>query len=112
MSEDELELHHHRYEVEPFFATHAEKKEWKMQKKEEKALREERKRVLKHEREAREIEQAYRRIMDPDYDGDQDVDHYIAEHRWLDTPHETPAEHHEEKGHDEEVCLGQDHCFD
>lgn len=59
MSEEELELHHHHFEVEPFFYTHAEKKEWKLRKKEEKALREERRRILKHEREAREIQEAY-----------------------------------------------------
>ena len=96
MSEEELELHHHHYEVEPFFASHAEKKAWKLHKKEEKALREERRRVLKHEREAREIEEAYKRIMDPGYDGDHDVDHYIEEHRLHASLHEpdAPVTHH------------------
>ena len=91
MSEEELELHHHHYEVEPFFYSHADKKAWKLHKKEEKALRDERRRVLKHEREAREIEEAYRRIMEPDYEGDLDVDHFIEEHRRQAGHHELEA---------------------
>ena len=75
MSEEELNLHHHKYELEPFFYTHAERKEYKLRRKEQKLLREERRRVLKHEREAREIHEAYQRLLDPEYYGDFDVEH-------------------------------------
>ena len=75
MSEEELELHHHIHEIEPFFYTHAEKRAYKLHKKAAKMLREERRKMLKHEREAHEIEKAYKKIMDPEYEGDSDVDH-------------------------------------
>ena len=75
MGEEELELHHHQYEVEPFFYSHAEKKAWKLNKKATKALREERRKLIKHQREVHEIEEAYKKIMDPEYEGDRDIDH-------------------------------------
>ena len=81
MSEEELELHHHQYEVEPFFHSKAEKKIWKREQKEKKLTREERRRVLKSEREAREVEEAYQKIMSPEYMGDSDIDHEIESHR-------------------------------
>ena len=40
MGEDELELYHEKFEVEPFFHTHEEKDAWRAKKKEEKMLRE------------------------------------------------------------------------
>jgi len=112
MSEEELELHHHIYEVEPFFYSHAEKKAWKLHKKEEKALREERRRILKHEREAREIEEAYQRIMDPEYVGDDDVDHVIEERRRraaVDHERHYQAHDEEEPYHRRHVALESEH---
>ena len=81
MTEEELELHHEYFEVEPFFLTHQEKESWQMHKKEEQLLREQKRDILKHEREIREIKQAYDDILDPYYHGDHDVDHVIKEHR-------------------------------
>ena len=97
MSDEELNLHHKHYEVEPFFHSVAERDEWKWQKKQEKLRREERRRVLKHEREIREMEKAYDEIMDPTYDGDSDVDHVIEENRrhyYVDEHHPHTIEGH------------------
>lgn len=44
-------------------------------------MREERRRILKHEREMREIKEAYDLMMSPGYAGDEDVDHLIQERR-------------------------------
>lgn len=77
MGEEELSLHHRRFEVEPFFETHKEKAEWKFVKREEKFARQERRHELKHARESREIEEAYRRIMEEEVTGsDSEYEHY------------------------------------
>ena len=81
MDAEELGLYHKKYEMEPFFATTTEKQSWKRQKKQEKLMREERRRILKHEREMREIKEAYDLMMAPGYAGDEDVDHLIQERR-------------------------------
>ena len=53
-------------------------------------LRVERRRVLRHQREAHEIEQAYEKIKSRDFQGDTDLDHAIEEdrrrYRWVDSP--------------------------
>ena len=81
MDDEELGLYHKKYEMEPFFPTTTDKQAWKRQKKQEKLMREERRRILKHEREMREIKEAYDLMMAPGYAGDEDVDHLIQERR-------------------------------
>ena len=44
-------------------------------------MREERRKVLKHEREMREIEEAYAQMMQPGYYGDRDIEHVIEYNR-------------------------------
>ena len=75
MSDEELKLHRKIYEVEPFFETKADKQAWKMAKKEDKMIKDERRAFLKHEREIKEIEEAYAKMALSDYSGDSDVDH-------------------------------------
>lgn len=67
MSEEELELYHKHFEVEPFFYTQAESDAWKLAKKREKMLRNEQRRLLRDEREMREVEEAYVIMSDPEY---------------------------------------------
>ena len=55
-------------------------------------MREERRRILKHEREMREIKEAYDLMMAPGYAGDEDVDHLIQERRESTARAHAPAE--------------------
>jgi|Transcript_7162 hypothetical protein len=97
MSEEELQLYHKKYEVEPFFHSRAEKEAWKHQKKEQKLMREERRRILKHEREMRELTEAYETMMDPTYEGDSDVEHVVEERRQHVYHRYDEPLHHEER---------------
>ena len=81
MSEDELKLYHDKVEEEPFFHSPEERDMWKAKKKEEKLLRDQKRSILKHQREIKEIEDAYELILDPKYHGDRDLDHIIEAHR-------------------------------
>lgn len=101
MGEEELELYRDLFEIEPFFHSHEEKSHWKLHKVELKKLREQRRKILKHEREIREIETAYRQLNEPGYAGDLDIDHKVEENRKLcNDGHvvehvETPVVHHD-----------------
>ena len=44
-------------------------------------MREHRRKVLKNEREIREIEEAYQQMMQPGYIGDMDIDHLVEQNR-------------------------------
>jgi len=106
MGHEELSLHHKHYEVEPFFETKAHKEAWKLKKKEEKMIRDERRRVLKHEREIREIEAAYAKMAYSDYSGDSDVEHVVEDGRHHRFGHERV--YHDEHRYESERSASED----
>ena len=110
MGREELELHRNLFEVRPYFHSHEEKVQWKLQRKEEKLLREQKRKILKHEREIREIEEAYSQIMEHGYDGDKDVDHVISDNRHrFDDEHSELEEDKPKEATESEETSDNDH---